>query len=664
MKNIFLFCFLFFIFILSSCSDDDSVSPVPTVESIGYDIFSQGGVLLKGNISNLGNETILEYGFELVAVLNTGYYEAKYPIALPANQGSFSVEVLQELYPNIEYEFTAYIITENNTYKGALLSFLSNGSASPIMTECLPSTTHIGDEVILKGEKFPTELEAVQLKFGGTEAEILSVSENEIMFIVPRPIGDDRKIEITAYDKTVMELGLLYLHQPIISSINENSAFLSETIVLNGDHFNTNLEYTSATFGTFDAEIISTSRNEIELRIPEEVNYSNTTIRLYAQNNYVNYEGFSLALPVFINIPDEVYTGEYFDITVDRTASTQNKFFINDYQMFPEVIDNTTIRFYIGDGTLFQQRENSLKWQINDVVITSNNPINISNPYYKIKAGFNGDFPFFKFDAFTINNDVKIIGDLANTDGKRYLYSYNDVSRTWISEGTLDSESGTPHVFGFSETAFTYSEYSNAIYGLKRGGFDENFVKVDLNTLVVSELSPNTAQPSYGSGFSYGNKVYFTNTFDTNLWANNLDTDTWDIVTTVPYNTNQQRNNYISTVVEGNYAYFANGGLGAAFNDFWRLDLTTNLWEQLPDHPNPKKESTVYKLNGELHFASSHLWKYNIQQQTWTLIEKQGFPSGYLGTIDAFVQSSIPYLIRKSSALNASLSMYIGDRVE
>lgn len=654
--------------VIFSCDNDneeDNLPPLPIVETVGSQVFSSGGVTLQGNISNLGDNQITAFGFEVETQGNNVYYNVNHQVTLPATQGIFVVEILQGLYPDLEYHFTAYVTTDLDTYRGETLSFFSNGSANPIMELCTPNIAHIGDTVVLSGENFPTDINELELKFGDSYAQIESTTETEITFTVPRPEGDLRGLEISSYGNQVIENGLLDLHQPIITSTNPATAFFGETISIIGDHFNNNIYSTSVSIGGIDAQVLSTSRNEIQVIIPEDVNYSNSIITVYAQNQYVNYNNFNIKVPEFVTVPNQVYTDQNFLVTVDQTYENKNLFLIDGKEYYPTIIDDTTLQFYIYSSQSFVQRDITLKWVINDIEVVSDQLLNLSNPYYKVKDGYNNNFPFAKYDVFTINNEAVIIGDIAYTNPLKYIYKYNDVTRTWTNQSQLNSN-GSPYSFGSGGASFVYSENTNLIFGLRSNGFAQDFIQVDISTGNVTELTPNNQSNYYGKGFAYQNKVFYTMPLTSDLWAYDINNQTWSVISTLPYNITQYRNQYITPIVVGDYVYIANGSDDSQFNDFLRMNLITYQWEQLSNNPSPSKSAAVYLRNNQLHFVGTEVWKYDLVTQNWGIMPNSGITNNpYDHGTDVFIQNNIPYVIYREDFTNVSyLNLFFGDLVD
>jgi hypothetical protein len=137
--------------VLLACSKEENASPFPEIETVISQVYSFGGVKLNGEIKNIGDEKILDYGFELFANSGNVYYNVNHQSEQPAKKGTFSVEIKHNLYPDLEYAYNAYIRTIEETYRGERLTFTSNGSATPILEKCTPNLSHVGDTISIRG---------------------------------------------------------------------------------------------------------------------------------------------------------------------------------------------------------------------------------------------------------------------------------------------------------------------------------------------------------------------------------------------------------------------------------------------------------------------------------------------------------------------------------
>ena len=646
-----------------ACSKDDGFS-LPAIKTLDASVYSEGGVKLNGDIIRRGSEKVVDYGFEVSG--------RKYHGELPVPKGKFSIDIKQGLYPEQEYFFVAYIKTETETYRGEELSFFSRGSVSPILEKCIPSLTHINDTIILQGKNFPeNNTNNTQLKYGKSSAKIISISETEIKFVVPKPTIGNNIIEITAFDKTIQKGDLLNLHKPLISSITPSTAFFGDTIVINGDHLANNINYSSVLIGGYNAKIVSTSRNMTKVVVPLDVNYSDTRIRLTAQNQNVDYSNFSLRVPQFTYVPEMIYTGEYIEIKVDKTSSIQKNLLINDIALNPTVIDDTTFRFWLNNGIVLEDRKNELIWRINDLDIVSEVQLNIVNPFIKIKDGYYNFWPFDEIEeVFTIDDKVYVIANKKTIygDERRFFYLFDEINIKWIEQVYIDTNTNSDiQAFGpySSELTSVYSPHDKEIYFLHKSQYENNFFKVAIDSGIITTLPSNHASSVYGIGFAYEDKVYYNTATGDAVWQFDISSNNWSLVTNTPFAKGGFRNIFVNVIVVDNYAYFANGETGSNYADFWRLNLDNLNWEQLTDNPNPKKYSTVYHFNDELHFVSGEANKYNLNSGSWETIDKAGVKFGNNEPIFSFTQNGTPYLIRKNVFSNITyLNLYIGDLIK
>jgi len=653
---------ILFLAVNYSCNKDDGFS-LPSVETSQATVYATGGVTLNGIISNLGSEKVVDFGFELNG--------KKYHGVLPARKGKFSIDIKQDLYPNREYYYTAYVKTETETFRGEDLIFVSNGSATPVLEKCIPNLTHINDTIVLHGSNFPeNNTNSTQLRYGTSGAKIISISETEIRFIVPKPSVGSNVLEITAFERTTQKSNILNLYKPIITSITPETAFFGDTIAIHGDHLANNKFLTNVEIGGYNAQVVSTSRELTKVIIPNDVNYSNSKISLFAQNQNVDYNNFKLRVPQFTNVPSPVYTGEYVDIKVDKTSSIKKNLLLNDKALYPSVIDDTTFRFWLNDGILLENRKNDLIWRINDLDVVSDVQLNVVNPFVKIQDGYEG-WPFNEIDAvYTIEDEVYVMANRKGiySDARRFFYKYNDTSKQWREHAFIDTNLNSdiqalgPYP---SSLTTTYSPYDKTIYVLHQSQYENNFFKINIDNGNISTLSSNHASAFYGIGFAHGNKVYYTTSGGDDLWQFDISNNTWEKVTNTPYIKGGSRNSKVNVIVVDNYAYFANGATGAVYNDFWRLDLNNLQWEQLADNPNPKEYSGVYQFNDELHFINAEGYKYNLTTGIWQSIDKVGVSIASYEPITAFVQNGVPYLIRQNVFTNITyFHLYIGDLIE
>ena len=645
-----------------SCEKKDNIidEAIPLVKTLQPEVYNGGGVNLKGDLVSTGMENIMETGFEVKE-----YGPSQLFIATgPTGRGQFNLEISQGLYSGSEYQYTAYAITENGTIvRGKPINFISKGSATPVLESVTPSVAHIGDTVLLKGAKFGAKEHLLKLNYGSNEAEVLSYTSNEIRFVVPRPVENSRKLHLMLSNTAAMDDGLLELHTPAIQSLTPNEAFFGETITIQGNHFNLLKENTKVEIGGLAAELISVSRKEIKAKVPGTLSYNDTpNIRVYSQRQWSNSFAFTLKPPKFTQAPTEVYINEAFEVKVEQTAEGKTRFYIHEYDRYADIIDDQTMQLSFHPGP-YRNRYNHIWWVVDNQHYPSPNPVKISNPFYKIGRG-SRDIPFNEYVAFTKNNTGYVLGNnIEDGTSAGFIYEFDESQQQWLQLFRVRNETTSSAVRPFFGH-YVYSEYSQNIYGLRKGGYENDFISIDVNSGLHLELTPLPFN-TYGVGFAYGNKVYFTTGTGLNeLWSFHIDTNQWAYESTLPFTS--YRGEYYNVIVADDYVYIANGGEGSAYSDFWRMNLNDLQWERLADNPNPVKKATIYSFNNELHVVSDVVWRYDTVSNSWTLMERDGiFTDMTRGRFDHFSHNGIPYIFDDSSSSSSTfLSLYKGDMVK
>jgi hypothetical protein len=102
-------CLVFACFALTACQDEvaDQLPVLNTIQAVDADVTTTSATL-KGEITILGNQNIVEYGIQLSANFNYSTYTDKKVTTAPA-VGQFSVE-FTGLNPGTIYYYRAYAI--------------------------------------------------------------------------------------------------------------------------------------------------------------------------------------------------------------------------------------------------------------------------------------------------------------------------------------------------------------------------------------------------------------------------------------------------------------------------------------------------------------------------------------------------------------------------
>ena len=390
-----------------------------------------------------------------------------------------------------------------------------------------------------------------------------------------------------AFGNTYSKSNLLKLHKPIISDVSPNSAFYLDTITILGKHFNNAVKWHNTVhIGNAKAEILEIFRDSIKVVVPNEATYSNTSIQVFSQNEYANYNGFSLYEPKFSQFPREVYLGKEYDVSFDRKVPRSKVGIYFGDQSVGYHTNNGSSKMVIYSNP-YHKREYPLVWKItNDKEIVSDFNVKIINPFYSIPNSQDNRTPFKDFSLAYSKNKAYVLGLDYNVDGM-YLYTYDDVNNSWIRKDRVQATSNGFSIFTYFNKII-FSEYNGKIYGVTESINGGNFFELNVNTSEVKELPSLPIDKLYkrnlGKGFAYKNSVYIiSGKYLNELWKYDIDKSSWEKYTDLPLEDNSrfERNHKICINIIDDYVYFNNGVEGNQYSDFWRLDMQNITWKNI-----------------------------------------------------------------------------------
>ncbi|WP_436516383.1 IPT/TIG domain-containing protein [Ekhidna sp. To15] len=136
-----------------------------------------------------------------------------------------------------------------------------------------PSQGTWGTEVTITGNNFSNNPNDIDVKIGGVQAEVTASSTDELTIVIPEELGSvSSQLEIQigkGYDITEQTFTL---ELPVYSSISTNlTSDINALITINGDYFNPNSSLNTVSYNGSNLDIVSSSKNSIQVRINESV---------------------------------------------------------------------------------------------------------------------------------------------------------------------------------------------------------------------------------------------------------------------------------------------------------------------------------------------------------------------------------------------------------
>lgn len=147
--------------------------------------------------------------------------------------------------------------------------FTVTTTKTPTFTGFAPQTAFVGDTITLTGTDMGTDANALKVKFGNIDAEVISASGTSAKVVVPGDIEQASvKISIaTTGSSQVVSNTNFQLKAPVISAISVTSGFIGDQFQITGKGFSNSFT-NQVNFGSTAIKTSSASNSFIRLFIP------------------------------------------------------------------------------------------------------------------------------------------------------------------------------------------------------------------------------------------------------------------------------------------------------------------------------------------------------------------------------------------------------------
>jgi hypothetical protein len=184
--------FIVFLFLtFHSCKKDAVTEPT----DYPYIIFSEvnditsDGATFNANITNLGNQRILDYGF--VWNDSTSKPTINSIIKSLGNNpsiGEFSYRVNSDLEKGKTFNVRAYVITDKVIVYSNNNSFISEGCLPPVINKFYPDSGSAGHVVTIIGKNFSSKLSNNKIYFGTLQANVVKYNSDTLLVQCPNTL--------------------------------------------------------------------------------------------------------------------------------------------------------------------------------------------------------------------------------------------------------------------------------------------------------------------------------------------------------------------------------------------------------------------------------------------------------------------------------------------
>ncbi|MCB4797695.1 IPT/TIG domain-containing protein [Neotamlana laminarinivorans] len=585
-----------------SCEKEENSPPNNNnvyIKTLSHSILDGGGISLTGEIGNV--ELPIDYGFIISSIENDTYSaNSNTKLLAGIKNGNFTLDFKSNLREGITYYYNTIAFKNGEYIYGNEKSFISNGSADPLIESTEPSKAHLGDTITINGKHFS---EYPQVFFNTWSSKALIGNDTLIKCVVTnKPEYNTDKlpfIELKVRSNTGNEtiFNEFALHTPKVDSIRPYEAFPGDIITIYGDHFNrqssgNRLIIPRNTGTSAYPEVIRASQKELQF-VLRSISSFEPTIIIESQSQSIEVKNeIKHILPQFerlsknkIKYGDKLIVygtnfpqnNSYAFDTLQYSFGTKHIPFYENHRdsLVIDIIDNwyyedfsingLSIDFFghkIDYNQEIELDENYVRLQHYGQNISGRAYGQVGEDLYSIEHQ-NSNNLLVKLNKQTNLFDEVYTGEPISTSGYMKNISFNDTKFYWL-------ESSNDEVLFFSYDIFTKAKEKLASFP----GTDRTFA---LNTVVGEYLY-------YGlGGYSYTNPDNLDD-----IWRYSFSDNKWEFVLNFPEIDSdanaKQRPVYFSIgdkiYVGGGQSYFY-----PQLTDFWELDTKTNSVSRKSDLP-------------------------------------------------------------------------------
>lgn len=341
--------------VIISCEEEKETHP--QVKSLPSQATSATSSVLKGEIVNVGDFKVKDYGF-VYSTYGNGSEENGTKISLGSNAqpGFFETEIsdpaLFSNYGEASLTFRAFLTNEIGTAYGeplkVLLPSLTIKSVEPLVAK-------EGDEIIIYGSNFKAGATDYEIFFNSSKGTISRVEADKIVVLVPGfidfPYYYDRNIRITLkLGQQVIEATNSFYVEPTVADFSPKSGTFGTYVTITGSNFDS--YYTQIAIGNLMINPTTISSNSLTFQIPSNVNAESLLISLYYGSKSFTFDSqFSILPPTITQItPLTGAVGEIVTISGTNFNDYSTRVTVGGVDAYVYSSSSSSLSLYIPDG--------------------------------------------------------------------------------------------------------------------------------------------------------------------------------------------------------------------------------------------------------------------------------------------------------------------------
>ncbi len=665
--------------IYNGCKKDDplpELGPVketitPDIETLSATTYQDGGATFFGKVNKVPANA-RTYGFiiarDSLFTKNPQYYTVYNPISV----GEFKTDINYGIQKDSLYYLTTYLLTETGFKIFNVKKFVSSGAKQIKIDSIYPSKALIGDTLTLKGKYFTGR--SLSVKFGDRPGGLVSMNDSLIRITVPADIRSFNPL-ITLTDGAKIDTisKVFSLYTPRIDEYTTLGTF-RDTVVIKGDYFSRFLNGNQVSFGSTVAKVVSYSRRELKVIVPDDIEFSKTLISLKAQVQVVNTTvPFVIRKPELIVVPQSGYVNDLVVVEGKNFHPVLNKNLLS-FEGNGAVLNsgNTTkLSFNIPNGP-YPKRSARIVYKMLDYEIVCPVRFQVLNKWIMVsdQVPFSG---YTNSGAFTINGISYVIASSKDVfDAKKYVWKFNPEDFSWEK----------------SEIPFAFNSAQVTVAGNKA----YLYCQADLNNFWEYDPASNhwTKKATYMAGMrqsgvivSVGQYIYFGmgrapqpfGNFlpNSNFYRYSIATDSWEKETDYPTEFGNGERVFPCAFAVDEKFYFGCGATNTGMFQFHSYNPATKTWAKLADFPDARLYATSFVYQNQGYIAkgltvqgalTADVYKYDIAANKWIkmpdnigtpAIDRGGIERGY-----SFVNNGKAYVGGDNSSV-ATYRLYMAE---
>lgn len=612
-----------FILVFSCQEKEDPLSAVVSVKSLNAQVLSEGGVIVTGELTRF--DEVLKHGFYVAR--DTSDWEANSDIVdlgRPTANGKFEKKVVQNILKGKTYFFKAFVQTRSSKIFGKAVPFVSQGGLLPSIEKVDPQKGHLDDYVKIFGERFGNDVVRLKVFFDQLPSFYYTVNENLVEVLLPDNLKKHEfNIRLVYFDGPETQVPYS-LATPIVEEVLPVFPKVGDVITLKGNHFDRRKDKNEVFLGGKKAEIIESTREQLKVKIPDDVASGELEIQVNAQLQATIQEiKVKLAAPKINSYPLEAKVGQELEIKGENFNPEYywNKVLVNGYEAQITDGNSTFLRFIMPDIP-YPSREGELEVVVAGTAVQGISTIRIQDQWLMIS----NDLPFNYFGdmgSFVINNTAYVFAtDLNFNDPKTYIFKFHPEDFTW-------TKIPTPFTF-FRGLVLAQTNEKVYIYTRELENNFWEYIPAS-NTWTNKSNFPGAPRDRtlmfHANGKIYigpGKNFDISGTDGRGLFVYDPSMDNWVELEEPPFN---PRSNP-QTLVFGDQVYVFDGALNTGDYEVYRYNVSQNTWSRTIPLPVARGGTTAFIYQGKGYSAlgslvgQDNLMEFDPITQIWT---KAGF---------------------------------------